>query len=254
MLRHYYGPDTYRRNRAVQKLVGQYRAKYPDGAVGVFDCAEDGALAKLASFAANRGLFAKTTLALVYNPSDGEKPLVKLLKSVADEPAVTVIVVADKKLPKDFALLYEKSVGPADNNFEPLSGLEFLKFLKADATERGLKVNDAQITAVGDAYDGDLWGATTELQRVAFGGAVSEKATAFDFIGLIRTMTSGGRIDQKLRALALLLEYDDPAKIFNMAAAFASGGGKVKMADYDIAIKSGKLEFSEALLDYALSN
>jgi hypothetical protein len=253
MLRHYYGSDTYRRNRAVLKLIHQYQEKYPDGAVGFFDCAEDGALANLSSFAANRGLFAKTSLALVYNPGDGEKPLIKFLKSIAEEPSVTVVVVADKKLPKDFSFLYEKTVGPTGNDFEPLTGLDFLKFLKADTLDRGLQVSDAQLKAIGEAYEGDLWGAVTEVARVAFGGAVTERARQFDFIGLIRTMTGGSRTDQKLKALALLLEYDDAAKVFNMAAAFAGGAGKVRMADYDIAIKSGKLEYAEALLDYALT-
>jgi hypothetical protein len=231
-------------------LLTPYQKKYPDSRVGYFDIAEQEDFAKLKEFVGTPGLFAKVGLAVVYHPEEGEKEFIKFLKTLAEEAGSTVVVVADKKPTKDFAFL----LNGKEKEFELLSGLEFLKFLKADAIEQGLLTSDAELKEIGAVYDGDLWGAMTEVQRVAFGGAVTERARQFDFIGLIRTMTGGSRIDQKLKALALLLEYDDAAKVFNMASAFAGGAGKVKMADYDIAIKSGKLEYAEALLEYALTN
>jgi len=258
MLLHLYGPDTYRRNRYLRThLLLPYQKKYADGQVGFFDIAEEGEIAKLKEFIGTPGLFAKVGLAVVYHPEEarsassgrGEKEFIKFLKTLADDTASTVIVVADKKPTKDFAFL----LNGKEKEFEPLTGLDFLKFLKADAADQGLVVNDAQLKEIGAVYDGDLWSAMTEIQRVAFGGAVTERARQFDFIGLIRTLTGVSRGEQKLKALALLLEYDDAAKVFNMAAAFAGGAGKVKMADYDIAIKSGKLGYEEALLEYALT-
>jgi hypothetical protein len=49
-----------------------------------------------------------------------------------------------------------------------------------------------------------------------------------------------------------LLENEDAAKVFNMAGGWAKGGNKIRMADYDVAVKSGKLEFADALADYVL--
>jgi hypothetical protein len=253
MLMHVYGADTYRRSRAIREIVAKYQAKYPDGTVGYFDFEDDDALAALRSFAGAPGLFAKASLAIVYNPGDGEKPLAKLLKELAEQTHVTILVVADKKLPKDFAFLYEKGIGPAKAEFEPLEGMDFLKFLKADMTERGLSLTDMQYKQIGDEYAGDTWGAITEAERVAGGGAFEGKGTQIDFIGLIRALAGGNRVEQRLKALLLLLDYDEPAKIFNMAAAFVQGQGKIKMADYDVAIKSGKLDYAEALLEYALT-
>jgi hypothetical protein len=253
MLMHVYGADTYRRQRAVHEITSKYVQKYPDGSVGFFDLEIEGALTELRAFAEAPGLFAKTSLAVVTNPAEGEKEFVKFLKSAKENQRATILVVADKKLPKDFALLYEKGVGPAKNDFEPLEGMEFLKFLKADAAGRGLSISDEQLKAIGIAYDRDTWGAVTEIQRVAFGGALEERGTTFDFIGLIRTLCGPGAVAQRMRALFLLLDYDEPAKVFNMAAAFAAGQDKVRMADYDLAVKSGKLEYSEALLEYVLS-
>ena len=46
----------------------------------------------------------------------------------------------------------------------------------------------------------------------------------------------------------------DPAMIFNISAAspYLTKEQKVKMADYDVAIKSGKLEYNEVLLSMML--
>lgn len=249
---HVYGDDSYRRNRAVREIVAQYQKKYPDGTVGNIDCNDQDSLKKLESFAAAPGLFSKSSLAIVRSPEEGGKELAKLLKTFADSKHVTVLVVADKKLPKDFAVLYEKGVGPARADFEQPEGIDFLKFLKADAAERGIKISDTQLKSIGELYNGDTWGAVTEIERVASGGAIGEKGATFDFIGLIRTIAGGTNVAQRLKALFLLFEYDEPAKVFNMVAAFTTGGAKVKMADYDVAIKSGKLEYGEALLEFVL--
>lgn len=249
---HVYGPDSYRRGRAIREIVAQYLKKYPDGTVGHFDCAEKGAVEQLREFAAAPGLFAKAALAIVQNPGDGEKPLAKLLKEVSQDPHVTVLVVADKKLPKDFALLYGDGVGPKKKEFDYLTGIEFLKFLKAAAADRELVITDEKLKAIGGAYAGDTWGAVTEIERVARGGSLVERGPAFDFIGLIRGMNGQGGPAGRLRNLFLLLESDDAAKVFNMVAAFASGADKVRMADYDVAVKSGRFGYDEALLEYVL--
>jgi len=48
------------------------------------------------------------------------------------------------------------------------------------------------------------------------------------------------------------VSFDPAAKIFNILAAQA--GEKIpRMADYDIAVKSGKLDYEEVLLDLAIS-
>ena len=251
---HVYGSDTHRRGRAVREICDKYRNKYPDGTVATFDLGEgQEVFDALRKFAGAPGLFAKASLAVVLSPADGEKPFVKFLKEISEAAHVTVLVVADKKLPKDFALLYEKGVGPAKAEFEPLEGLEFLKFLKADAVEKGLRVTDTQLKSAGELFAGDTWGAVTEVERMAFGGELGEKKTQLNFQAAMGSLANAGAPAQRLRMLFLLLESDDPGKIFNMAAAWSRGEGKVKFADYDIAVKSGQLEFGEALLEYVLT-
>ncbi len=251
MFLYLYGPDTYRRGRYLrEQLLAPYHKKYPDGSVGMFDLQDEDALQKLQSFSGGTGLFAKTALAVVYHPEEGEKDFIKFLKAVGESTATTVIVVADKKLTKDFAFL----VNGKEKEFEPLSGLDFLKFIKAESKARALEVSDVQLKAIGELYDGDTWAAMTEIERVAAGGAVEQHAVTVDFMGLLRTLSAGRDLPRLLRSLTLLTDYDEPAKVFNLLGAFVYGGVKVKMADYDIAVKTGKLEYPEVLLDYVLSS
>ena len=75
-----------------------------------------------------------------------------------------------------------------------------------------------------------------------------------NFFAMIGKLSGRSPFSQKISSLTWLLETDEPAKIFNMLSAFAKAPEeKIKMADYDVAIKSGKLEYEEALLDLVIS-
>ena len=73
-----------------------------------------------------------------------------------------------------------------------------------------------------------------------------------EFFPLVQMLKSG-ETRSRLKALWYLLETSEPAVVFNMLASLTSGSGKIKMADYDAAIKSGKLDYEEVLLDAILT-
>lgn len=249
MLRHLYGPDTYQRQRYLQEqLLAPYYKKYPDGSVGLFDFAEEDGLAQLKQ-SAGAGLFAKTLLGVVYNPAEGEKEGAAFLKSLAENPHFSAVVISDKKLTKEFAFLYDGK----EHEFALLSGASFEKAVALEAKRLGYGVSSAQIGEVARLYDGDTWAALTELARIDAGGTIAAPGVHYDFVGSMAALAAP-ELPRRLRALCLLLENDDPAKVFNMAGGWARGGGKVRIADYDIAVKSGKLEFADALFDYVLSS
>lgn len=247
MLLYLYGPDAYRRGRAVREsIVAPFKKKYPYGEVRVFDFSEQDALDELGRFSGG-GLFAKAALALVTHPGDGGKQALGFLKSKKEDPLVTVVVIAEKKLNKDFAFL------GAGLSFDELESPAFLAFLKAEAKHEQLAVSDTQIKTIGAMFAGDTWGAMTELRRVACGGVLAERAIPFDFVGSMSALTqASGETSRRLRALALLLENDDAMKTFHMAGGWARGRDKVVMADYDVLVKTGRLEAPEALTAYAL--
>jgi len=58
-----------------------------------------------------------------------------------------------------------------------------------------------------------------------------------------------------LVALEIILSdrKDDPARVFNSLAYRLGSEGEARLyADYDVAVKSGKLEYEEVLLELAL--
>ena len=59
---------------------------------------------------------------------------------------------------------------------------------------------------------------------------------------------------EKLKDLEkLFLQKEAPAYIFNSLSYRASGRAAVRLADYDISIKSGGLDYEEALTDFLIS-
>jgi DNA polymerase III delta subunit len=228
-----------------ENLVAPFLKKYPAGTVARFDLENKDDLSEIYRQTGG-GLFAKTVLVIINNPAKGEKDFVSFLKTKKEDVFVSIILVSEKKLTKEFSFLGE------GKEFEELAGVEFLAYLKAEAKNKGLEATDEKLKSIGRVFEGDLWGAITELEKVANGGEIKQEEVAFDFVGAMSAVTSKGAIGPRLRALMLLLENDDPAKVFNMAGGWAKGEGKVKIADCDVLVKSGKLEFSEALLKYVL--
>ncbi len=61
---------------------------------------------------------------------------------------------------------------------------------------------------------------------------------------------------EKIEALEeLFFAREEPAKIFNILASrnYLSPEMLKKLADYDVAVKSGKMDYDEVLVDLALS-
>jgi hypothetical protein len=124
-------------------------------------------------------------------------------------------------------------------------------------------------------YAGNSWALVTELEklsalkaggaeahtagRTGSGAATIEKKdldaldleAAPDYWALLNGMKSFD-VRTRLYALEKLFAINDPPpKIFNILAGQA-GPKTPRMAEYDLAIKSGKLEYEEALLDLIL--
>ncbi len=247
-----YGPDAYRRSRALrEKIFGPYLKKYPDGTIDRFDLSEEGEAARLKEFCGVQGLFAKVKLGIVTQVQEGEKECIQFLKTVLDDKATTLVIVAEKKLTKEFDFLLKEPVSSYEFNVP--EGVQFISFLKKEAAELGLKISDTVALQVAEQFEGDSWGVITELQRLASGGAFEASANMPEFFPLVQTLKGTGPVSSRLKALWYVFETSDPAAVFNMLASLVSGSAKIKMADYDVAIKSGKLEYEEALLDFLLA-
>lgn len=249
MILYFYGSDTYRLRRYAAKVAGEYEKKHGIKPVA-FDVERADFLTGLTEFCAARSLFVSKRCGIVDVSADQPKELKPLLKSIALDKEITLILVSDHKLPKEFdSVLKEATL----KEFEPLSGAKVLSFVKEEAAQLGLSVNDTMIREVVGALGEDLWLIMSELEAVSFGKQFEAPRNTPAFFPLIQGMKGGGVIGKQLGTLYHLLEHHEPAMVFNMIASMADASTKMQMADYDVAIKSGKLDYPEALVDLVLS-
>jgi hypothetical protein len=254
MIFYLYGPDTYRRNQVLRETIrNNYEKKHSGITVREFSFEQDGALENLTSFLSAGSLFDTTKLAILTEPEEAKpKALANFLNEHAEDKNHTIVVVADKKLTKEFAFMLEKPVKAQE--FALLDRPHMLSFLKKEAERIGFTAVTAEaLNALADAYADDTWSAVTELQSVAHGKKFEAPQMIPDFFPLIQGVKGGGVASRQLGALHHLLEHHDAAMVFNMIASMSDGSTKMQMADYDVAIKSGKMDYPEALLDLILS-
>jgi DNA polymerase III delta subunit len=250
MLLYLYGSDSYRRGARLRYIIDEFKKKYPEGTMDRFDGAEKDALDRLAHFTKDQSLFAKVKLGILENADEADG-VVKILKSVIEDRVTTLVIVSEKKLPKEFAfLLKEPSRAEA---FDDLELAAQLLFIKKEALLRNLKITDGDIKNVVNSYGTDTWGILNELEKIDLGSTAEHRSASPQFFGLVQALKSSSR-GSRLSALGYLLKNEEPAAVFNVLASIASGELKVKMADYDVAIKSGKMEYEEALTDLVISN
>ena len=121
---------------------------------------------------------------------------------------------------------------------------------------------------LADVYQGNNWGVITELQKLASfaGGTDGANAAPIDkkdlnvfdleiapnYWGLMNGLKSYD-LKNRLYAFESMLALGDPAaKIFNILA--SQWQEKIPhMAEYDLAVKSGKVDYEEALVDLLIS-
>ena len=252
MILYLYGPDSYRRGAVLRdKILASFSKKHPDGLVDYFDLEKDDELDRTVGFSRSAGLFASFKLGVLTNPGEAEeKSLIELLKSYLEDKDTTLVLICEKKLGKKFDFLLKPPV--QSWAFDLLSEREVTSFIKKRAGELEFELKTEEIKDLIVTFGTDLWVLSQELEKMALGGAVENEASTPEFIDSIKGFVYGRSVKDKLRALHFLLNKNDAGAIFNMASAWAGGGSKVVFANYDGAVKGGKLEYEEALLDFAL--
>ncbi|MDE2001215.1 MAG: hypothetical protein KGI60_01445 [Patescibacteria group bacterium] len=263
-----YGPDTYRRQRKMREIVADYAKKHSTLSIDSFDLAEESGRDGLKDFCQANSLFDAFKFGTVKNadglPKADQKAFIALLKDVLGRKETVLLILADKKPNKEFAFLLKK---PAiAQEFASPEGPAAVRFIEEEAKRRGVALERGCAEYLAKAFQGDSWGAATELDKLALleGKAVTlamlkSHIEAFDEVNLFSVLgrlRSGQGSAERLRVLEnLLARHEDPAMLFNMIAVapYESSAWKRAAADYDAAIKSGKLDYAEVLLSIALA-
>ncbi|MDP3729827.1 MAG: hypothetical protein Q8R26_03750 [bacterium] len=262
-----YGPDAYRRHQKFKEIVRQYTEKHSHFTKERFDLAETGALQFLKEFIQTRSLFNDVKLGIIYNADElsdaDEKEFRELLKNAINDTEPVLLMMGDKKPTAAFNFLLKKPV--LAQEFKGLSGDAHHSFIQQEAKKRGVSLDKESIALLASVYRTDTWGLITEIEKLALldTKTITQKiveahitnASALNLFGLLDSVRAGQTIGTRLSGLEELLRGNDyPGMLFNILAASPYGdhADRVMMADYDIAIKSGKIEYEEALLGVAL--
>ncbi|MBI2506973.1 MAG: hypothetical protein HYW00_02440, partial [Candidatus Colwellbacteria bacterium] len=168
------------------------------------------------------------------------------------------IILNSANKPTGFATLMRAPAKAQD--FPNLKGVGVIGFINETGKKLGLKLDNQMIRIIAQTFGSDTWGIATELERMTLAdgkarASISMHKPADNFFQLINAVKYGRRLQDRLIALEILLSdrKDEPAKVFNMLAYRLRSETEANLlADYDVAIKSGKLEYEEVLLDYAL--
>lgn len=260
----------------MNEYLGRYKEKYASGA-GVFCLDKEEDFGKLKNFCGSQSLFEKSKLGIVHNFSElsvrggsafgGKKAdlkeFVKLIKENLESKNITLILIGDKKPTKDFAFLLKKPAIP--HSFENLEGGDLKKFLDLEIKKRGMEMDIESKDLLLASCGANTCDIVSELEKLALldekkiDRKILEKhidlSPAMDIFNQLNKIRGSHSVGEKLRFLdELLASGADPTMVFNMSAAspYLNQEQKIKMADYDAAVKSGKLEYDEVLLSMML--
>jgi DNA polymerase III delta subunit len=262
-----YGPDDYRRVQKKKDIIMEFGKKRSGLGLGIFDLNEKGTIDVLGAFLQNQPIFETARLAVLENAFEiPPEKLAAILKPVVAEKSLQVLIAEHDKPLKALAFLLEKPV--LSQKFETLGPAEFIEFLMIEGKKRGAALSASAAQFLAAVYAGNSWAAITELEKLSSfmmaktgvqANRVLERRdldaldleTAPNYWALLNRIKSFD-IRNRLSALETLFSINDPAaKIFNIVSAQA-GEKLPRMAEYDLAVKSGKLEYEEALVDFVL--
>lgn len=255
-----YGPNSYSRSKKVAEIVddkvkdkGLYLAK--------FDLEKEEDYPGLLEFLGTRSMFNPKRIGIVENVFEvkDKKALKKVLEATIEDKEILLILISDTKPPASFAYLLEKHEDKFLNNqhFPDLKkGEELQNFIKKEARARDMNLSVEEVSSLEEAYGANIWALVTELDKLALiGKREIQQSPEADYFKTVNAFKFGKSVKDKITHLETMLSIrgDEPAKIFNMLG-FGYGTAELaeSLADYDVMIKSGKLEYEEALLDIAL--
>ena len=254
-----YGADSYRRLRKLKDIVDAYTLKRGNLPRERFSLIEEGDLENLKGFLSNQSMFSSKKLVILDEPFEFEdiKAFKELLKEYTDSTDTTILISTTRKHPAAFKFIEEKP-----NRFEEfasLKGKDLTDFIKKEADRLNVPLDIEELSSMTDSLGADTWKIVTELEQITLKRAKKIDTRQFasqpEYFPSLNALKRGTSVGERLVALEELIggRRDDPARIFNGLAYQLKDIEEAQVyADYDIAVKAGKLEYEEVLLAIAL--
>lgn len=250
-----YGPDEYRILHKKREIIKEFGKKYSSIGVEHFDFSEEEKVFSFLNFARNQSIFEPSKLAVIENIFEAD--IFEELKSFLLNSRLTILIISKEAPLKKYNFLLDPPV--VSQRFERLSGALLESFVAKEAKDRGFYFEPAALKFIATAHQGDAWRIATELDMLASLGKKIITREDLENLGLELTpdfwrVTNAFRGDMKDRFFAL--EYlfsknEAPAKIFNILSSVIKEKTS-SAAELDVLVKSGKIEYEEALLSFCL--
>ncbi|MCL4404200.1 hypothetical protein M1432_02570 [Patescibacteria group bacterium] len=290
MIIHLYGPDSYRRKMKLRELLADYFKKYPAADFLDVDFIEDQeAWEKARDFLSQPSMFTPSKVLVARegtcsdkaskksaDGAEGEERDVKgaaawrkqwagVLKKYAEEPKIFVFLSDSGKPLKAFDFLLKKPV--RSSTFDELAGEGLRRFVAAESEAHAISFSPEALRFflgfLESAPDAS-WNAVNEIEKLSLMDLPqpiaaksiepviewSSKTAVFE--GARAIMWARNRTDRMKLLEKLFLQKEAAAYVFNSLGFMARGGDAVRLADYDASVKSGGLDYEEALLDFVL--
>jgi len=264
-----YGPDDWRREQKKRSIVADFKNKYSAFGLGFFDFLKEDELVKFQEFARGQSIFGGLKLAVLENIflEESKEGMARELKNLLSDKNTNILVSEKEEPPKVLDFLAKKPV--LSQRFDYLRGRDWASFIKSKAKEFGVSLTDSALELLAQIYQGNTWGLVTELEKISLlkSGIVDRKnlesvdLEARPDFWLLLDALRGYDISRRFIALERVFAQNEPLpKIFNILASQWRFDGAHRerekipqFAEYDLMVKSGKLDYEEALLDLVIS-
>jgi len=248
-----YGLDSYRRRQRLKEIIAENKELHQSTIPYYFDLSERNKVSLLRDFVRQKSLLTNFRLGILRGLFDCDEDLEELLAETIESNDLIIIVSEEEKPKKLYKFFLKNPVVYEEFDFLPTKNLN--NFILEEAGKRKLNISSQFVNKLMLSYRNDTWAYITELDRLVFSGTENvSRMSGIDgdyFFKLLNGLR-GYNLSGRLMALELLLaENEEPAKIFNILA--AQKNLKNKFANYDLLVKSGKLEYEEVLLDFVLA-
>lgn len=269
MILYLYGGDSYLRTQKLRELVAQYAKKHGKPEAFEVNLEESpSGWRELNDFLEQASMFVETKLAIVRESGEAEekdeKKWIAVLKREL-ETDKNFLILLDRKSPRKAFQFLTKDPARAQE-FPDLKGAPLATFLRKEVSARNLTISSDAFRLFAETLEKEAepgWSAVHHLDRLALLGRgktiekkIMEQLLPTSSVGEVFALAKGFMYatDSKtaLTSLERALHQADSAHLFNLAASLARGNALIAFSEYDIAVKSGKLGYEEALADFIL--
>ncbi|RJQ29783.1 hypothetical protein C4571_00720 [Candidatus Parcubacteria bacterium] len=254
-----YGPDAYRRHRKKRSIIDEFTKRHGALNVRVFDLLEESARARFSEFGNSESIFGSARFAVLENTFDSlDKLLIEVMKKAHASSTLTVLISESASPPKTFDKLLRPPT--LQQPFLLLEGQEWSQFVARETKNRNVAPTPRALAFLEEVYRGDSWRLITELDKISSLQKTSIDEEDLEALGLevapvfwelVSALRSSDE-QKRLKALEMVFAANEPpAKVFNIISAWRGLDG-AQFASYDRAVKSGKFDYEEALLDFVI--